>query len=333
MSATAAPGATVAVGERRHRGRVLRLLRAALRTKRGKFGAAVTLLVVAIAFLGPLYPTSPTTSTQLPFAPAGGSNGLLGADVLGRDVVARVLHGGDRLMLLALASTLLAVGVGVLAGVAAAYRGGWLDGLIMRSADVLLAIPQLVFALLLLSVVGPKTWLVIVAVGMTQAPQVARVLHGAAQDVSERDYVKAVAAWGVPPRVVIRRHVIPSLITPIMVESGLRLSFSIVLIAGLSFLGLGPPPPDPDWGVMINENRIGLNTNIWCVLAPAILLALLAIGVNTFSDAIARVSVEGDSSVDPLMAMLAAEKTDTDIQAETVQSDLLLTTNNGEGPT
>jgi peptide/nickel transport system permease protein len=329
MAATATAG-DLAAGERRHRGRALRLLRAALKTKRGKFGAVLTLLVVGIAFLGPLYPTSPTESTLLPFAPAGGGNGLLGADVLGRDVLARVLHGGDRLMLLAIASTVLAVGVGTLAGVAAAYRGGFINGLIMRSADVMLAIPQLVFVLLLLSVIGPKTWLVIAAVGLTQAPQVARVLHGAAQDVSERDYVKAVAAWGVPPRVVIRRHVIPSLITPIMVESGLRLSFSIVLIAGLSFLGLGPPPPEPDWGVMINENRIGLGTNPWCVLAPAILLALLAIGVNTFTDAIARVSIEGESSVDPLMAMLAAEKTDTDIQAETVPADLLLARNNGE---
>ena len=314
--ATLTPAVDAGVARWGRRGRVTRTLRAALRTGRGRFGAIVSLLIVAIAFLGPALATkSPTASFTVPFAPAGGHNGVLGADVLGRDVLSRVLNGGHRLLLLAAASTALAVIVGVMGGVVAAYRGGFLGGLIMRSADVLLAVPQLVFVLLLVSVLGPKTWLVIVAVGLTQAPQVARVLHAAAQDVSERDYVKAVAAWGVPPRVVIRRHVIPSLVTPIMVEAGLRLSFSIVIIAGLSFLGLGPAPPTADWGVMINENKIGLSANVWGVLAPGILLMLLAIGVNTFSDAIARVSIEGDGSGDPLMSMVLAQTADSDLES------------------
>jgi peptide/nickel transport system permease protein len=276
-------------------------------------GAALTLLVMGVAFLGPLFAgKSPTALTSFPYAPAGGANGVLGADVLGRDVLSRVLHGGSRLILLAIASTALAIVAGAIGGVVAAYRGGAVDGIIMRSVDVLLGIPQLVFVLLLLSVIGPKTWLVILAVGLTQAPQVARVLHAAAQDVSERDFVKAVAAWGVPPRTVIRRHVIPSLMTPLMVESGLRLSFSIVLIAGLSFLGLGSPPPDADWGVMINENRLGLASNVWGVLAPAILLAVLAVGANTFSDAVARVNVGADPTGDPTLSLLMAESTDSD---------------------
>ena len=118
----------------------------------------------------------------------------------------------------------------------------------MRSVDVVLAIPQLVFVLLLLSVIGPKWWLLIIAVGLSQAPQTARVVHAAAQTVCEGDFVKAVAIWGVPPRTVIRRHVLPNLTTPLMVEAGLRLSYSIVLIAGLSFLGLGEQPPAADWG-------------------------------------------------------------------------------------
>jgi peptide/nickel transport system permease protein len=316
-AATTDAGSTVLSPSRPRGGRITRTLLAALKTRRGTFGAAVSLFVIAIAFLGPLLASkSAIASAGLPFSSPGHGAGLFGTDVLGRDVFSRVLNGGHRLLLLSLAATVLAVGGGAAAGVVAAYRGGFADALIMRSVDVLLAIPQLVFALLLLSVVGPKVWLVILAVGITQAPQVARVIHAAAQDVSERDYVKAVAAWGVPPRTVIRRHVMPSLITPIMVESGLRLSFSIVLIAGLSFLGLGPKPPAPDWGVMISENQLGLGANVWCVLAPAILLALLAIGVNTFSDAIARVSVEGDPSGDPLMGILAAEREDTDVEQE-----------------
>ena len=235
--------------------------------------------------------------------------GLLGTDVLGRSVLARLLHGGHSLILLALASTVLAVGLGSILGVVAAYRRGFLEGLLMRGVDVVLAIPQLVFVLLLLSVIGPKWWLLILSVGLAQAPQTARVMHAAAQSVCERDYVKAVAVWGVPPRTVIRRHVLPNLTTPLMVEAGLRLSYGIVLIAGLSFLGLGAQPPAPDWGVMVNENRLGLTSNPWAVLAPAILLAVLAVGTNTFADAVARANLgeeRGEEAVISAAAVAAA---------------------------
>ena len=293
---------------RQRGGRITRVFTRALRTRRGRIGLGLTLLVAAVAFLGPLFNSGSATGLHgAPFAPPGGGNGLLGTDDLGRAVLARVLHGGWRLLLLASVATLLAVVLGAVAGVVAAYRGGWIDGVIMRSVDVLLGIPQLVFVLMLLSVIGPKVWLVILGVGLSQAPQVARVLRAAAHDVSERDYVKAVAGWGVPPRTVIRRHVIPSLITPLMVEFSLRLSFSIILVAGLSFLGLGTQPPNPDWGVMINENRLGLTSNAWAVLAPAILLAILAVGVNTFSDALARANLHSGAAGDPALQMLVAE--------------------------
>jgi peptide/nickel transport system permease protein len=274
-------------------GAVGRVLLAALRTRRGKIGAILALIVLTIAFLGPLVPgQSPTAFAAPPFSEPGVNGaGLLGTDVLGRSVAARVLHGGHSLMLLAIASTTLAVVLGAVLGVIAAYRRGFVEGLLMRGVDVVLAIPQLVFVLLLMSVIGPKWWLLIIAVGLAQAPQTARVMHAAAQSVCERDFVHAIAVWGVPPRTVIRRHVMPNLTTPLMVEAGLRLSYSIVLIAGLSFLGLGTQPPAPDWGVMVNENRLGLTSNFWGVIAPALLLAVLAIGTNTFADAVARANL------------------------------------------
>ncbi|MBS1889089.1 MAG: ABC transporter permease [Actinobacteria bacterium] len=274
-------------------GAVGRVLLAALKTRRGKIGATLALIVLAIAFLGPLVPgPSPTAFAAPSFSKPGVPGaGLLGTDVLGRSVLARVLNGGHTLILLALASTALAVGLGALLGVFAAYRRGFLEGLLMRGVDVVLAIPQLVFVLLLMSVIGPKWWLLVLAVGLAQAPQTARVMHAAAQSVCERDFVQAVAVWGEPPRMVIRRHVLPNLTTPLMVEAGLRLSYSIILIAGLSFLGLGTQPPAPDWGVMVNENRLGLTSNPWGVLAPAIVLAVLAVGTNTFADAVARANL------------------------------------------
>jgi peptide/nickel transport system permease protein len=259
-------------------------------------GASLALGVVAVAFIGPFVTGSPLAFATAPFASPGGAHGLLGTDNLGRDVLARTLSGGWRLLLLGIAATTIGVSTGAVAGVAAAYRGGVRESLIMRTADIFLAVPQLVFVLVVLSVVGPKVWLVVLATALAQAPQVARVLYAAAQDVCERDFVKLVGAWGVAPRVVIRRHVLPSLLTPLMVEFGLRLSGSIVLIAGLSFLGLGTRPPAPDWGVMISENRIGLASNPWGVLAPVILLAMLSVGTNTFCDAVARVNI-GDRAM------------------------------------
>jgi peptide/nickel transport system permease protein len=279
----------------KHRSALGRILRGALAARRGQVGLALTLLVVGLAFIGPLLPSrSSTEFSGVPYSLPGDGNGVLGTDALGRDVLARVLQGGWSLLLLAAIATVLAVLLGAIAGVVAAYRGRMTETLIMRTVDVMLAIPQLVFVLLIVSVIGAKTWLLIVAVTLCQAPQVARVMYASAQDICERDFVKAVALWGVPPRTVIRRHIMPSLTTPLAVECGLRLSFSIILIAGLNFLGFGTQPPNPSWGVMVNENRLGLATNYWGVLAPAILLAILAVGTNVFADALARVAFGGE---------------------------------------
>jgi peptide/nickel transport system permease protein len=284
----------------------MRVLRTALRTRRGLIGAVLSMAVLAVAFLGALIPGSPVEFVAPPFSPPSPDAGPLGTDVLGRSVVFRVLQGGQLLMILSVSATVVAVGAGAIIGVVAAYRRGVVENLLMRGVDVVLAIPQLVFSLLLLSMVGPQWWLLILAVGLSQAPQTARVIYGAAQSVVEKDFVKAVAVWGVPARRVIGRHVLPNLTTPLMVELGLRLSYSIVLIAGLSFLGFGAPPPAPDWGVMINENRIGLASNPWGVLAPAILLAVLAVGTNTFADAIARANLGETRGEDAVLTAAAS---------------------------
>ncbi|MHB1930521.1 MAG: ABC transporter permease, partial [Acidimicrobiales bacterium] len=162
----------------------------------------------------------------------------------------------------------------------------------------ILAFPSLVFALLLVSIVGPKLWLIVLAVGFTHAPAVARVLRSATLDLSERDYVKAVELQGMRPAKVMRTELLPNLVSPLMVELGLRLTYSIVLMAGLSFLGFGQPPPAPNWGYMIQENRIGLSTNPWAVIVPAALIAVLTIGTNTFTDAIARVVIGVEREAD-----------------------------------
>jgi peptide/nickel transport system permease protein len=252
---------------------------------------ALAIPVILLAFLGPLFaPHSPSEFVTAQFAPRSHS-ALLGGDELGRDVLSRLMFGGWRLLLMATAATALGVGVGTAIGVAAAYFGRWPDGVLMRAVDVVLAFPQLVFALVLVSVIGPKVWLIVVAIGVSHVPQVARVIRAATLDVAERDFVKATQLLGVSSSKVATTEILPNLMTPLMVEIGLRLTFSIILLAGLSFVGLGVQPPAADWGVMINENRLGLGSNPWGVIAPAIVIAILTVGLNTFTDAVSRVAL------------------------------------------
>jgi peptide/nickel transport system permease protein len=134
-------------------------------------------------------------------------------------------------------------------------------------------------------------------VAFSHAPQVARVLRSATLDVAERDFVRAAQLDGMSSAKLISREIAPNLISPLMVEGGLRFTWSIGIIAGLAFLGLGPPPPSPNWGMMISENRVGIALNPWATLAPAIVIAVLTIGVNTFTDAVARAALGVDRRV------------------------------------
>ena len=272
----------------------LGVLWTAARTPRGAVGLALASLIVLVAIIGPLAsPGSPDALATVTFAKPSGQFPL-GSDFLGRDVLSRVLNGGWELLLMAAAATAFGIIVGTAAGVSAAYRRGRADGFIMRAVDVILAFPQLVFALLLVSILGPRLWLIVIAVGLSHAPQVARVTRSATLDVTERDFVKAAELQGMRSAKVMIREILPNLISPLMVEAGLRLPYSIVIMAGLSFLGFGQQPPAANWGLMINENRIGLQLNPWAVIVPAVLIALLTIGTNTFTDAVARVTLGVD---------------------------------------
>ena len=263
----------------------------ALRTSRGRVGACLVGFVLLVAALGPVVaPYSPTALVSAPLL-SPNSHYLLGTDTLARDVLSRVLWGGWELILLAAIATAIGVGLGAVIGVVAAFRGGMVDTVLMRGVDVVLAFPQIVFALLVVSILGPKLWLIVVAVAVAHAPQVARVIRSAALDVAERDFVKSAELTALPTWKLIAKEILPNLTSPLMVESGLRLTWSIIIIAGLTFLGFGIQPPTPSWGGMINENRLGLSSNPWAVIVPAVMIALLTVGANLVTDAVARVSM------------------------------------------
>ena len=248
-------------------------------------------ILVALALLGPaLAPHSPTQFIAAPNSPSSGQT-LFGADSLGRDVWSRFLYGGRSVLGLSVSATLIGVGLGLVIGLTAAYAGGAADEVLMRGADVFLAFPQIVLALLLVSAFGPKLWLIVLTVGISHAPRVARVIRGAAQQVVERDFVKAAEAVGEPRRRIIFGELLPNVTSPLLVELGLRLTYSIGLIAAINFLGLGLQPPASDWGLMINENRLAVTVQPWGVLLPVLAIGLLTIGTNFLTDGFARAAI------------------------------------------
>ena len=269
----------------------LSLLKSTLRQTRGKIGITFVIVIVGFALLGPLFaPHNPDAFIAFPNQAPGGHL-LFGADALGRDVWSRFLHGGWTVLYMSLSATLIGVGVGLIVGLSAAYLGGAWDEVLMRIADVFMAFPQIVLALLVVTALGPKIYLIILVVGISHAPRVARVIRGAAQQVVERDFIKAAEAVGEPRRRVIFGELLPNVTSPLMVEFGLRWTYSIGLIAGINFLGLGLQPPQSDWGLMINDNRLSLTVQPWGVLLPIIGIAMLTIGANLLTDAYARSAI------------------------------------------
>ena len=288
------PGSSIPVRTRRKKG----LLRRALKSKRTVIGLVLSVLIFAIAFLGPyVAPHSPTEFVGAPFSPAG-VGGTFGTDNLGRDVLSRFLAGGQTLMILSVLATGIGVGLGALVGVTAAYSRGWVDEALMRTGDVALAFPQIVLALLFLSIIGPKLWLLVLMVALGHLPRVARVVRGAAINVVERDFVKAAESVGIPRWKIMIGEIVPNVSSTLAVEFGLRLTYSIGLVAGLSFLGLGMQPPNPDWGLMINENRIALTVSPWSVVLPVLAIALLTVGTNLVTDGLAKAAIGSTEGVE-----------------------------------
>ena len=283
-------------GDRR-RAEWLMTVREAWRMGRTKIGVGIFLGIVALAIVGPwVAPYSPTEFVGKPFE-GPSSYAYLGTDYIGRDVVTRVLYGGRTVITLALAATVIGLGLGVTLGLITGYARRWVDESVMRILDVVLAFPQLVLTLLFVSIVGPKLWLIVLMVGISHAPRIARVVRAATLEVAQRDFVHAAESFGVSRLKIVFSEILPSTTSPILVEFGLRLTYSIGLIAALSFLGFGLQPPAADWGLMINENRIGITIQPWPVFVPVLLIGILTIGTNFIADGMGRalIGIERDT--------------------------------------
>ena len=289
----------VIVAERRHSEWVM-TLREAWSMRRTKIGAGIFAAIVVLAVIGPwIAPYSPTEFVAPPYSAPAPPEMWLGSDYIGHDVLTRVLYGGRTVILLALAATVIGLALGVTLGLITGYARRWIDETIMRILDVVLAFPQIVLTLLFVSILGPRLWLIVLMVGISHAPRIARVARAATLEVAQRDFVRAAEAFGIARWKILFNEIMPSITSPLLVEFGLRLTYSIGLIAALSFMGFGMQPPAADWGLMINENFLGIVIQPWPVFVPVLLIGILTIGTNLIADGLGRalIGIERDTGV------------------------------------
>jgi len=261
------------------------------------FGLAVLFLLLSLGGFGEAiapYSVEKMHFDHIKEAPSG--EFILGTDRYGRDVLSRVIVGTRITLVISLASTSLAVALGVIVGVVSAYYGKLIDNLLMRVVDVFISFPALIFAMLIIGVLGPGMLNGIIAIAIIFFPGIARVVRSAAISIVNLEYIDAAKLLGESSLHIIFREVLPNLYPTIIVESSIRLGYAILLSASLSFVGLGPPPPAPDWGLMASEERGYMLQNPWPVFAPSLAIVVSVIGVNLFGDGLRRLIMARNSS-------------------------------------
>lgn len=208
----------------------------------------------------------------------------LGTDEMGRDLLMRVLAGAPVSLSVAVVSVLLALIPGVWIGLLAGYYEGRLGAWLMRGVDALVAFPRILLAMVIISIAGPGISQLMLAVGLSSIPIFARVMYVTVQGIRRREFVLAATALGAPDWWILLRHVLPNAMAPILVQASLNIATALQVAAGLSFLGLGPPPPSPEWGALIDSGRTLIRQQPLVIIAPGLAIALTVLGFNLLGD-------------------------------------------------
>jgi peptide/nickel transport system permease protein len=254
----------------------------------GRTGLILIAAVLFIAFFGSVFAShSPIQTVGLP-GQGGSAAYPLGLDFEGRDVLSRLLYGGRSTILIAGCATLVTYGLGLPIGLIAGFSRSITDPILMRTVDIFLSMPALLLMLLLVVGLGSTPTVLVFAAALVLFAGVARIVRSATLEISTRGYVEAAVARGERTLAILRREILPNIAGPIVADLGLRFSWSIILVASVNFLGLGIHPPTPDWGVMISENQSIIGGNPLGVVTPALMLAVLIVGVNLVGDAYTR---------------------------------------------
>ncbi len=248
-------------------------------------GLAIIVVFVVVAVSAPvLAPYDPIATSWTAIRKAPSLAHWMGTDENGRDVLSRVIFGARASLMAGVVSVLIAGAIGVPTGLAAGFAGGWVDSVLSRITDAMLACPFLILAIALAAFLGPNLTNAMIAIGVSTAPRFMRVARAATLDASSNDYVEAARAIGNPGWRVAVRHILPNIVPPVLVQGTLAIAAAIIAEASLSFLGLGQQPPDPSWGSMLNSAQRFLEQAPWLAVFPGLAIFLVVLSFNLVGD-------------------------------------------------
>ena len=256
-----------------------------LRDKLAIAGMVIIGGLLLMALLAPIAaPYDPIIQEILKRRQPPSSEHWMGLDDLGRDILSRIIFGSRFSLQVGVVSVSLAILVGAIVGAAAGYLGGWVDTVVMRLMDIMLAFPALLLAIAIVTILGPGLLNMLYAIAIVSIPAYARIVRASVLTVKEQDYILAGRSIGVPPLRLLFRNVFPNCLTPLIVQGTLGIGTAILDAAGLSFLGLGAQPPKPEWGAMLGQGRYSMFTAPHIVIFPGIAIMLTVLGFNLMGD-------------------------------------------------
>lgn len=249
-------------------------------------GGFIVLFTLFLALAAPLVaPHDPLAQdSSIRLSPIGTAGYPLGTDGNGRDILSRLIYGSRTALLVATVPVLAAAAIGLLAGLVAGYRGGWVDAVLMRIADVLFAFPAILLAIAIVAALGPRLVNAMMALAIVFIPAFARLVRASVLSLRERDFVLAARAGGATPSTIVGRHILVNALPPIVVFATLQTGQMIIFASALSFLGLGVQPPTPDWGSMANDGRNSMLIAPWVTTLPGIAIFAVSVGFNLLGD-------------------------------------------------
>ncbi|MEE6449789.1 nickel transporter permease [Gottfriedia acidiceleris] len=248
-------------------------------------GGYIVLFYILVAIFAPLIsPKDPFAIDLMHKLQPPSLEHWMGTDDKGRDILSRIIYGSRLSISVGFVSVLFGAIFGITLGLIAGYYGKWMDTIIMRVVDVLLAFPGILLALAIISALGPSLINVMVAVGIFSVPMFARIVRGSTLSVRKLEYIDAIRALGATDTTIIFKHILPNILSPIIVQATLKLATAILSAAGLSYLGLGAQPPSPEWGAMLSSGRDYLFSAPHIALFPGIAISTLVLGFNIFGD-------------------------------------------------
>lgn len=247
-------------------------------------GALILLVVLAAMFASVLTPYDPLKIDPLRVLQPPSAQNWLGTDEFGRDVFTRLIYGAQPSLIVAVGATILAMGIGVILGVLAGFFRGWVEQVLMRLVDALLCFPPILLAMVVVGLLGPGVPNLVIIIGILYATTFARLAYASTLQIKAMEYVTVAVAVGVNNRGLIWRHILPNILSPLIVQASLTAAATILLESGLSFLGLGVVPPTPSWGLIIGAARNYMYQSPLYVVWPSLLIATIVLAINTFGD-------------------------------------------------